>query len=302
MKSVRLYTLLTAIFALIAGTYTNSYAQEAPDTLLKTDKPSRIVITESSAGSVISVRGIGEDDTFQTTVNTDYPENASVTSTQSVKYDLPIQLPGIKTNSRGWTCFVNGITLGLSNPTGIGGNGGLQWSKSIEVGWLECLAVGYSWGNTSLGLGLGFDWRNYKITTSDRYLTTSPSKGIEWAEAGSLPEGSILKSSRLKVFSLQLPLLFRARIPNSSVRLKIGPIFNFNTHASILTRYTDNYGNDNELFTKDLNQRIFTLDFFGSVSIRGIVGVYVRYSPMKVMNGAEGINFRPLTIGIGIGI
>lgn len=299
MKSARL-PLFTAILTLIVGAYTNSFAQEAPDTLLKTDKPSRIVITESSTGSVISVNGIGENDTFRTTVNTDYPENASVTSTQSVKYGCPIELPGIKNKKKGWTCYVDGITIGLNDPTGIGSNAGFQWSKSLEIGWLDCLAVGYSWGNTALSLGLGFDWRNYKITTSDRYLTTTPSKGIEWAEAGLLPEGSILKNSRLKVFSLQLPLLFRAKIPNSCLRLKLGPMFNFNTHASILTRYTDSYGNDNELFTKDLNQRKFTVDFFGSVSINSIVGLYVRYSPIKVMSGTDGINFRPLTIGFAI--
>lgn len=302
MKSARLYILLVITFTLIIGTCTNSHAQEAADTLLRVDKPSRIVITESSRGSVISVSGTGEDDNFQTTVNADYPENASVTSTQSVKTDFPIQLPGIKNRKKGWTCYVDGITIGLSDPSGIGRNAGLQWSKSIEIGWLDCLAVGYSWGKTAISLGFGFDWRNYKITTSDRYLTTTQSKGIEWAEASRLPEGSILKNSRLKVFSLQLPLLFRAQIPNSCLRLKLGPIFNFNTHASILTRYTDINGNDNEIFSKNLGQRTFTVDFFGSLSINSIVGVFVRYSPMKVMNSPDGLNFRPLTIGIALGI
>lgn len=302
MKSSRYYILLTAIFTLIIGAYSISWAQEIPDTLMKFDKPSRLVITENSQGSVISVTGIEKDDPFQATVKTDYPKNASVISCQSVKHGYSLEIPGMQNNGKGWKCYVDGVTLGLTNPYGLGNNGGLQWSKSIEIGWLDCLAVGYSWGNTAVSLGLGFDWRNYKITTSDRYLIAAPSNGIEWADAGSLPEGSILKNSRLKVFSLQLPLLFRAKIPNSCLRLKLGPIFNFNTHASILTNFIDSNGNDNKLFTENLSQRRFTVDFFGCLSINSFVGVFVRYSPMKVMNCTDGINFRPLTIGVAIGI
>ena len=302
MKSARLYILLVASFILIVGTHTNSSAQEMPDTLLKTDRPSRLVVTESPEGSVISVTGIDGDESFQATVKTEYPKNSSVCSSQSVKRTNHIEIPWTYDNGKGWKSYVDGVTIGLTNPCGLGANGGLQWSKSIEIGWLDCLAVGYSWGKTAISLGLGFDWRNYKITTSDRYLTTSPSKSMEWAEASRLPEGSILKNSRLKVFSLQLPLLFRAKIPNSCLRLKLGPIFNFNTHASILTRYTDSNGNDNELFTENLCQRRFTVDLFGNLSINSFVGVFVRYSPMKVMDDPEGINFRPLTVGISLGI
>lgn len=302
MNLSRHYILFAAIFMLIAGAYINSHAQETPDTLLKFDKPSRLVITENSQGSMITVSGIDKDDAFQASVKTDYPKNSSVMASQSVRRGSPIEIPGMQGNGKGWKCYVDGVTLGLTNPCGLGDNGGLQWSKSIEIGWLDCLAVGYSWGNTALSLGLGFDWRNYKITTSDRYLIAAPSNGIEWADTSRLPEGSILKNSRLKVFSLQLPLLFRAKIPNSCLRLKLGPIFNFNTHASILTNFIDSNGNDNKLFTENLSQRRFTVDFFGSMSINSVVGLFVRYSPMKVMNVGDGVNFRPLTVGLAIGI
>lgn len=297
--------ILSTVFAITcfaASVFAQSPVEAAPDTLLKVDKPSRLVVTESAQGSLITVTGIGEDGTFHATVKTDYPKNSSISSRQSVKPSSPIQLPGMKNRNRGWQCYVDGITLGLNNPMGIQPEGGLQWSKSLEIGWLECLAVGYAWGETGVSLGLGFDWRNYKITTTDKYLTVNSDKVIEWAPATSLPEGSNLKNSRLMVFSLQLPLLFRTKIPNTCLGVKAGPIFNFNTHASLKTNYTDAAGNNCELFREKLGQRRFTLDFFGSISICNVVGVFVRYSPMKVMNTAEGLNFHPLTLGLAIGI
>ncbi len=301
MKSVKLY--IFAIAALyICGVWAQTNEETVSDTLLKVDKPSKLVITENSDGSIITVTGIKENDSFNATVKTEYPKNSSVSSNQSVKPAGSVQLPGMEKSGKGWFGYVDGMTIGLSNPAGLGPDKGLQWSKSIEIGWLDCIAVGYSWGKTALSLGIGFDWRNYKITTSDRYLTVTPAKGIEWADANTLPEGSKLKNSRLKVFSLQLPLLLRVKIPNSSLRLKVGPIFNFNTHASLKTNYIDMSGGSNELFTEDLNQRRFTLDFFGNLSVSSWVGIFVRYSPMKVMDAADGLNFRPLTIGLTIGI
>lgn len=277
---------------------------ETPDTLLITDQPSRIVITESVAGSVISVSGIDDNAELHEEITTEYPRDASVTARQSDTSSLSFKIAGFldtgKKSGSGWDVYIDGICLGLSNPMGMGPDHGLQWSKSIEIGWLECFGVGYTWGKTAVSIGLGFDWRNYKITTSDRYLAATPEKGIEWAY--DLPEGSHLKNSRLKVFSLQLPLLFRAGIPGSSLNVKVGPVFNFNTYASLLTKYDDAYGNRNELFTTAIRPRRFTLDIFGSLSLNKAVGLYVRYSPMKVMDAPGSLNFRPLTVGIGIGI
>lgn len=309
MNTIRLYKAIVIIAFFATGCFgaqAQNGGSEVADTLLKVDKVSKLVITENRGGSVITVTGKDDNESFQAVVKTDYPSNSSVSSSQSVLASSRVELPGFeyvrRRGSHGWKCYVDGICFGLSNPTGLDTPKGLQWSKSLEIGWLNCFAVGYSWGRAAMSLGLGFDWRNYKITTSDRYLTPTPDKGIDWAAAGTLPEGSRLKNSRLKVFSLQLPLLFRSRIPGSCLRLKLGPIFNFNTHASLKTNYEDMHGNKAELFTKDINPRRFTLDFFGSVSLSNVVGIYVRYSPMTVMDATDGINFKPLTIGVGIGI
>ena len=297
----RLYSYIYLILALGFCLETNAQTEKA-DTLLKTETPSRMVITESPEGTRITVTGYGEEG-YEASVLSEYPSESSVSSRQMTLGGGMLGLIADKDERCGsgsnWEAVVDGICIGLDKATGLGNCRGMQWSKSFEIGWLNCIGVAYSFGPSSVSLGVGFDWRNYKTTFSDRCLVVTPEKGIDW---GSVKEGDNVRFSRLKIFSLQLPLLYRLRIPKTSLNLKVGPIFNFNTYGSLKTSYYDSNGNKWEDFTKDINQRIFTVDFFGSLSLCNAVGIYVRYSPMKVMNASDGLNFRPLTIGVGFGI
>lgn len=187
----------------------------------------------------------------------------------------------------------------IVNPVNQGSSGGLQWSKSFEIGWLSCFGVKYGNRRCAVSLGLGFDWRNYKITTTDKCLVANGRKGIEW---GSYPLGCKGQNSRLKVFSLQLPLLYSWVVPKTNLVFKCGPVFNFNTYSSLKTAYEDADGNKIEDFTKAISPRRFTLDFFGSLSYKHTLGIYVRHSPMKVMDASTTINFQPLSVGVTLGI
>lgn len=122
----------------------------------------------------------------------------------------------------------------------------------------------YTW----LSLGIGLDWRNYKITTSDKRLVVNPQRQLEW---GTYPDGTIAQSSRLKIFSLQFPLMFTGRIPSTSLTIDVGPVFNLNTYGSVLTHYEDNLGNRYKDFTKHINKRLFTVDLFGSVTLKAVL-------------------------------
>lgn len=275
---------------------------EKPDTLLKVDPESRLVITESAKGTQITVSGYGEDG-LVASVFSEYPEESSVTSNQTTLRNNMFRLISERgngcCNDAKWNVILDGVCIGLNRAVGQEPDGGLQWSKSFEISWLNCVAVSYLLGKSSISLGLGFDWRNYKVTTSGRCLLPTPDKGIAWGE---IDGDAKVRYSRLKIFSLQLPLLYRLKIPKTSLYFKAGPIFNFNTYGSLKTVYDDTTGNKCEYFTKEIKPRRFTVDFFGSLSLCQAVGVYVRYSPMKVMDAAGSLNFRPLTIGIGIGI
>ena len=275
---------------------------EIPDTLMEVDTPSNVLITESSKGTRITVTD-SRDGTEESYL-IEYTPGAKVSTSRKSSVSI-FNIPGFDCMNRkekcgcigsGWSLGMDGLCIGLNEAHAQTGGGGLQWSKSFEISWLSCFNIGYSFSRSRIYLGLGFDWRNYKTTADRRWLVATESGGVEWGEA---PEGANVRYSRLKVFSLQIPLLYEWRIPKSRLKFKLGPILNFNTYSSLKGVYDDSFGNRCEFFTKDFKRNPTTLDFFGSISYRNALGIYVRYSPMKVLKDSSPINFTPFTIGVG---
>lgn len=274
-------------------------AQTTPtDTLLNVSNPDRVIITESPEGTRVSL------DDGKESILIEFPDGANVKTsrrTSSTIFDISGFTFGNKSDHRetGWAAGVDGVCIGLMNALNQTGGGGLQWSKSFEINWLSCLNFGYLFQHSRIYLGLGFDWRNYKATADQRWLQPNCDGGVEW---GSAPEGASVKLSQLKVFSLQLPLMYVWFIPKTYLKWRMGPILNFNTYSSIKGIYDDPAGNRCEYFTKNFDRRPVTVDLFASLSYRTVLGVYIRYSPMKVLNDASTINFTPLSLGITIGL
>ncbi len=299
MKTLKYILAISLLISLKPQTVVGA---EVPDTLMEVDAPSKVIITESSEGTRITVTDnkSGTEESYLV----EYTPGAKVSTSRKSSFSI-FDIPGLDCiNRKGkcggfgdrWSIGVDGLCVGLNEAHGQTGGGGLQWSKSFEISWLSCINFGYSFSRSRIYLGLGFDWRNYKATADGRWLTTSDTGGIEWGEA---PEGANVKYSRLKVFSLQMPLLYEWRIPKSLLKLKVGPILNFNTYSSLLGVCDDANGNRQEYFTKDFKRNPTTVDFFGAFSYGNALGIYIRYSPMKVLQNPSPINFTPLTIGIG---
>lgn len=286
--------LLFNVFPLIA--------QTAPtDTLLNISNPDKVVITESPEGTRVSLEDGNESILIQ------YPDGANVKTYRHTSRSI-FNLPGLPCGRRtdscgckadGWDFSMDGLCIGLVDAMNQTGGGGLQWSKSFEINWLSCLNVGYEFSRSRIYLGLGFDWRNYKATADARWLQPDGDGGVEW---GSAPEGINVRATQLKVFSLQIPLMYTWRIPKTYLKWRMGPILNFNTYSSIKGIYDDSAGNRCEYFTKDFDRRPVTVDLFASLSYQSAIGIYVRYSPMKVLTDASPINFTPISLGITLGL
>lgn len=287
-----------AVIALSIFSPMNAAAQQSiPDTLLHFDRPSKVIITENpnSTDFLISpIDGEGEQ-----SISIAYIRDSKVKTKQQNRsniFQIPYLSEECQSCRKGWSISMDGICLGLTNPLGQSGGGGIQWSKSFEICWLSCLNVNYQFSNSSISLGLGFDWRNYKTTLSDRCLNATEKGNVFWTK----PENDInMRFSRLKVFCLQVPLLYRWSIPKSLLSMKLGGIACFNTHASLLNGFTDPNGNECECNISDINRRNFTADLFWSLTYDKAIGIYVRYSPMKVLKDPSPVNFNPLTVGIG---
>lgn len=292
---------ITTILAFLLF-FSPALCQELPDTLLNIPNPSRLVITENKEGTTFNVISADSIDFFEESVTTEYPYDSSVSAHQTTYTNIFGEgiLYSYRNRNRcsSWDIIVDGLCIGLNNASGQPAPDALQWSKSFEISWMSCIGISYTYKTSSISFGFGFDWRNYRCTTSDRRLVVNESKGIGW---GNYSEGEKGRLSRLKTFSLQFPLLYKINIPKTSLSIKAGPVMCVNTYGSIKTVYDDANGNKCEEFLKDIRIRDFTVDLFGCISYNLAIGIYVRYSTMKVMD-ASGLNFRPLTIGLSLGI
>ncbi|MDE6342182.1 MAG: hypothetical protein K2K93_07680 [Muribaculaceae bacterium] len=292
-------------FLLLSIAFPKQVFAEEPDTLLTVESPSRVIITESPEGMRLTVTDT--DSLVKESFLVDYAPGAKVTTSRSSSVSI-FKIPGFDYPGKPekscedrsenlWVASIDGVCIGLNNAMGQTGGGGLQWSKSFEISWLSCLNVGYRFSRSRIYLGLGFDWRNYRATADGRWMVADGNGGVAWGQA---PEdAAAVRSSRLKVFSLQMPLMYTWVIPKTKLKWRVGPILNFNTYASLLGVYDDKAGNRCEYFTKDIDRNRVTVDFLGSLSYNSMFGIYVRYSPMKVLKESSPINFTPFTIGVG---
>lgn len=169
--------------------------------------------------------------------------------------------------------------------------------KSNELTWAIILGVKMTHGRHSLASGLGVDWRNY-VTKGDMYFHKADDGKITLMpyEADSRKH-----RSRIKTFSLQVPLLYGISFGRGgNCQFNLGPILNFNTGGSIKTQYKLD-GRDYSVKTGHIGQRPVTVDIFGEIKYKAF-GIYVRYSPMSVLKTSAGLDFRSISTGIMLGI
>ena len=88
-------------------------------------------------------------------------------------------------------------------------------------------------------------------------------------------------------------LLMKQRIISTSVW---GAIVNFNTHASLKTRYKLD-GQEFKLTDSNIHQTPVTIDIQASIGYKTI-GFYVKYSPCKILDTAYGPEFSALSVGL----
>ena len=194
------------------------------------------------------------------------------------------------TDSVGWNIYTGGFVIGWDNASGIDVNMG----RSIDIGWLNVFGAKFKtrYGQR-ITAGVGIDWRNFKLHNDVRFHQDGDILSIT-----PCPEGAESKSSRVKVFSLTVPVLVRQRL-FSTVDIFAGPVVNFNLHASVETTYKLNGEKVKESSNK-IHPVPVTVDILGGIKWK-FIGAYVRYSPCHVLQERYAPSFTPFTTGIIMG-
>mgnify|MGYP003290240059 FL=1 len=284
--------LVLALSLLIGGL--GSYANTVQDTIIVVNQAKKVTIEKKHNSMSVKVEGSAENPDYF------YSQRMEVDSTAAViieekNADWDFNIPFINKNSktkkyRGNLC-VGGFGFGVVNAIETSEGMDMDMGASYEFSLDHLLRFNYNvLPATSVSMGFGMTWRNYRMTGRTRFI-----KEGDKLVLGAYPEGSDIKFSRLKVFSLTVPFMINQSLGRKVV-FSVGPVVNFNTHASLKTRYTLN-GEKVKEKNNNIHQNRMTVDLMAKLRFNSL-GVYAKYSPSDMLNTDFGPKFRSFSTGI----
>lgn len=284
-------SLLSATFAVAGNTVLE------PDTVFSARNVTTAILTESPTGVALTIQGADDDEHYFDQYTADYAPDAVVTSWQT--YRRPWTYSANEHSY--WDITIGGIHFGFVDALGAPAAMDQQMGRSFELGIDECL--GFGWHNkgftTKIGAGIGVNWRNYRLTGDTRYLLSDGMISL-----GDYPEGTTPQFSNLKVFTVQFPIYWSQVFPSvrpfgkHSLGMRFAVNLNWNSHASLTTRYLLPDGYRAKESTKQVGQRPFSVDLQLSLFPFDWIGFYVKYSPMDVLKDGRGPSFSTLSTGV----
>lgn len=295
--------ILAASFALLTAVagYSSESNSEPVDTVLCVNNVSNVVVTESHAGLSVDISGAEADSTYTTTYEVIYDGNAIIKSHQN--FSMPFALQASKSD----------LVIGLVRDLHFGFTGAVdapaamdtQMGKSFEIGIGELLFFEHSFGpsrRNAVSLGMGINWRNYRMTGMNRFDMVDGAVAVT-----GYPDDVEARYSRIKVFSLAFPVSYAYTTPvkaigKTNLGFKLSGILNYNSHASMLTRYDLADGTKVKENYDRIGQRKFSIDIRLAVHIAPAVNLYFTYSPYNVLKrGCGSLQFNTISTGISIG-
>lgn len=177
----------------------------------------------------------------------------------------------------------------FSGPSAVGSSWELFWTiaqwERFTPSYKNCLA----WG-------VGINWRNYRTDGRSHFVKQTDGTITEQT----YPEGYEPEFSRIKVFSLCVPLSWGHRV-SKNFSFSLGPVINFNTYASIKSRYHDAEGKKHKDIYKHIHQKPVTVDLMGTLRVKSLpFSIYGKYSPMDMLSDTygSGVNFQSVSFGV----
>lgn len=300
-------TKILAIIMVVCGFAAG--AAEIPDTVINVLQADSVIVIESPRGLKMKIMGSNGQPDNMVVFETEYADETVVKSDKGRGSSFRFRNaddevnPGLDLSNLKWDLSgLDNVGIGWISSMGAPAAAGLEMSKSFEISWLDMVCVKYRpFTNNQFILGLGMDWRNFKMDGASGTRFVCDKSGQ--VSVSGYPEDVRPVNSRLKVVTLGLSLRWRhtfgARVPwGGNLGFELGAIANYTTHASLKSRWFDVKGNHVEQVNCDINCRRFTVDFIAILRLGRVLGGYVRYSPMKVLTGAAAPDITPLSAGL----
>ena len=285
--------LVLTLSLLIGGL--SCYANTMQDTIIVVNNAKKVTIENNKNSMSVKIEGSADNPDYFYLQKMEVDSTAAfIIEEKSADWDFTIPFVGKKDKDykhRTQLC-VGSFGFGMVNAINASDGMKVDMGASYELSLDHLLKLNYYLVpySTSVSMGFGMTWRNYRMTGHTRFI-----KEGENLVLGNYPEGADIKFSRLKVYSLTVPFMINQLLGKKTV-FSIGSVFNFNTHASLKTRYTLNGEKVKETDNKIHHNRM-TIDFMAKLRLSSI-GIYAKYSPSNVLNTEFGPEFRSFSAGI----
>lgn len=274
---------------------------EPVDTVLCVKNADCVIITENANGVSVDVKGIEKDSDFQTSYTLPYDKNSIIKSHQS--FAMPFSLRVNQCNDL--VAMINGLHFGFTGAVDGPDAMNTQMGKSFEIGIDNIIMYAHKFGaskRNAISVGMGVNWRNYRMTGENRFDMVDGR-----AVVTEYPEGADGKFSRIKVFSLSFPVAYTYISPvkalgKSQLGFKFATFFNWNSHASMLTKYELADGTKVKENYDRIGQHKFSIDFMVAVQVAPAISIYCKYSPYDVLKSSHSsLKFQTISTGISLG-
>lgn len=288
MRHILLLTLILA----------TSGAWAADNDTLVINKPNKVTVITNDSLQKIIVRGKENDNDFvyRNSIQLVDSNYVSQTTINRDHWSIMPKVPVTRNDScRG--ILVEGtlhLYAGLSAPLSMSEGLGLKTFRSADfmvtpIQFDVHLNAKGKRARNIISLGIALDWKTFGTTS--HCFTKNERGGVALSD---FPEGSSPDKARIRVFSLSFPLLYQHRFGHGW-SIGLGPVFNWNCYASMLTEY-DKDGGHYEFTQKHIGQRKFTIDYLLQVRTP-ILPFYLKYSNMNLLKDSD-VKFRSLSFGL----
>ena len=287
------------ILLLLAISATANAAEVAENDTLTILKPRKVRIITGDSIQKIKVYGReGEDKyTYESKI---LLVDSNYVSEESINKDTwTFDFIKSKSHGTGYPLKQRNLSSRLGFGLCYGANADYKGPQSVgsswEIMWTIAEIEKYGYGkHNGFSIGFGVNWRNFRIDGRSKFVKLDDGTITEEG----LPAGYDNDFSRIKVFSLTIPVMWKYR--TKQVTFGLGPVFNINTYASIKNRYWDADGEKHKQMFKKIHQRPITVDIMAEVSFHNWFSIYGKFSPMTILNStyANDVNFQPVSFGI----
>ena len=286
-------TLIVLVMSILAGCM-NCWAQTSQDTTIVVNNAKKVTIEKSNYSLAVKVEGTAENPSYFYSQQMEVDSTAAVISKKNTDWDFTIPFVNKKKKiERNYYIARNITTIGIGMVNGINASDelnidmGASFELSVDNLLKSCFHLTPS---TTFSLGVGATCRNYRMTGNTRFVKEGNNLFLD-----KYPEGAEIKFSRLKTFSITVPLMINQAITLRTA-LSVGPVVNINTHGSLKTRYILNDERIHEK-SKNIRQNSVTIDYMAKIHL-GDIGLYAKYSPSSVLNPEFGPKFSSFSAGI----